>query len=41
MVHFELVFIIVVIGYILAPTPSIGGTVLAELPGVEVPPLHI
>ena len=35
MFHIDLVFIIV-IGYILAPTPSIGtsGTILAELPGV-------
>ena len=35
MFHIELVFIIV-IGYILAPTPSIGsgGTVFAELPSI-------
>ena len=43
MVNFELVFIIVVICYILAPTPSVSscGTVLTELSGVQVPPLHV
>ena len=40
MFHIDLVFIIV-IGYILAPTPSIGGAVLTELPCVEVSPLHV
>jgi hypothetical protein len=41
MFHIKLGFIIVVICYILTPTPSIGGAVLTELPGVEVPPLHV
>ena len=41
MFHIKLGFIIVVICYILTPTPSIGGAVFTELPGVEVPPLHV
>ena len=43
MFRIKLIFIIVVIGYTLAPTPSVcsGGTVLAELPGIEVSPLHV
>ena len=41
MFHIKLGFTIVFICYILTPTPSIGGAVLTELPGVEVPPLHV